>query len=73
MVIISLSLILYKTLILVDHDARQHYSPGVAELRFDGKPTGLKNLLTVFDSGSSYTYLNSQAYQTLTFLVSQKA
>jgi hypothetical protein len=49
---------------------RKHYSPGLAELTFDGKTTGFKNLLTTFDSGASYTYLNSQAYQGLISLVS---
>ena len=50
----------------------EHYSPGFAELIFGGKTTGIKNLLTVFDSGSSYTYLNSPAYQALVSLVSEK-
>ncbi|GMN29907.1 hypothetical protein TIFTF001_047972 [Ficus carica] len=50
----------------MSRDYTEHYSPGFAELRFDGKPTGLKNLLTVFDSASTYTYLTSEAYQTLT-------
>ncbi|KAG5528976.1 hypothetical protein RHGRI_029588 [Rhododendron griersonianum] len=40
-----------------------HYSPGYAELTIGGKGTGCKNILVLFDSGSSYTYLNSQAYQ----------
>ncbi|KAK2978062.1 hypothetical protein RJ640_015700 [Escallonia rubra] len=45
------------------------YSPGFAELILGGKSTGLKNLLVVFDSGSSYTYLNSQTYQVLLSMV----
>ncbi|KAI8535534.1 hypothetical protein RHMOL_Rhmol10G0181600 [Rhododendron molle] len=40
-----------------------HYSPGYAELTIGEKGTGYKNILVLFDSGSSYTYLNSQAYQ----------
>ncbi|OAY60984.1 aspartic proteinase Asp1 isoform X2 [Manihot esculenta] len=48
-------------------DLCKYYSPGFAELLFDGKSTGIRNLRTVFDSGSSYTYLNSQAYQGLLF------
>lgn len=49
---------------------RKHYSPAMGgELLFGGKTTGLKNLLTVFDSGSSYTYFNSKAYQAVTYLV----
>ncbi|KAL5555221.1 hypothetical protein UlMin_037457 [Ulmus minor] len=47
----------------------KHYSPGYGELMFGGKHTGVKGLLTVFDSGSSYTYLNNQAYQALTFWI----
>lgn len=50
----------------------EHYSPGFAELMFGGKTTGIKNLLIIFDSGSSYTYLNSQAYGALMPLVSEK-
>ncbi|KAK3026270.1 hypothetical protein RJ639_040482 [Escallonia herrerae] len=47
----------------------RRYSPGFAELTLGGKSTGLKNLLVVFDSGSSYTYLNSQTYQVLLSMV----
>ncbi|GAV65129.1 Asp domain-containing protein, partial [Cephalotus follicularis] len=50
----------------------KYYSPGVAELLFGGKTTGSKNLLVVFDSGSSYTYFNSQGYQTLTSLLKEE-
>lgn len=50
----------------------QHYSLGDAELTFGGKTTGIKNLLVVFDSGSSYSYFNLQAYEALTYLVSKK-
>ncbi|KAK9950205.1 hypothetical protein M0R45_005706 [Rubus argutus] len=46
-------------------DHSKHYSPGLAELIFDGKSTGFRNLHVVFDSGSSYTYFNSQAYHFL--------
>lgn len=47
-----------------------HYSSGYAELILGGKTTVFKNLLVTFDSGSSYTYLNSLAYQALVHLVS---
>ncbi|XP_057970806.1 aspartic proteinase Asp1 [Malania oleifera] len=40
-----------------------YYSPGNAELILGGKASGFKNLRVVFDSGSSYTYFNSEAYQ----------
>ncbi|KAK2445100.1 hypothetical protein P8452_22831 [Trifolium repens] len=43
----------------------KHYSAGAAELTFGGKRTGFGNLLAVFDTGSSYTYFNSNAYQAL--------
>jgi len=49
---------------------RKHYSPAMGgELLFGGRTTGLKNLLTIFDSGSSYTYFNSKAYQAVTYVV----
>ncbi|KAG7987021.1 hypothetical protein I3843_03G111800 [Carya illinoinensis] len=51
----------------------EHYSPGDAELIFGGKTTGIKKLRTVFDSGTSYTYLDSHAYGTLTDLVKKEA
>ncbi|XP_020985217.1 aspartic proteinase Asp1 isoform X2 [Arachis duranensis] len=41
----------------------KHYSAGPAKLLFDGKLTSIKDLELIFDSGSSYTYLNSEAYQ----------
>ncbi|KAF8023659.1 hypothetical protein BT93_F0990 [Corymbia citriodora subsp. variegata] len=41
----------------------KHYGAGPAELLYNHKPTGVKGLQVVFDSGSSYTYLNSKAYQ----------
>ncbi|MBA0617100.1 hypothetical protein Godav_026574 [Gossypium davidsonii] len=50
----------------------KYYSPGSAELHFGGKATGIKNLIVIFDSGSSYTYLNSQAYQALTLLLKKE-
>lgn len=51
------------------HD-RKHYSPGPAELTFSGKSTGVKNMIVVFDSGSSYSYLNSQPYEAFLYSVS---
>lgn len=48
---------------------RNHYSLGNAELLFGGKATGVKGLTMVFDSGSTYTYLNSQAYKAVLSLV----
>ncbi|XP_034691206.1 aspartic proteinase Asp1 [Vitis riparia] len=50
-------------------DQHTHYSSGYAELILGGKTTVFKNLLVTFDSGSSYTYLNSLAYQALVHLV----
>ncbi len=49
----------------------EHYSPGYAELKYGEKSTGIENLLTVFDSGSTYTYLISSAYQAFISLVSE--
>ncbi|KAJ0025907.1 hypothetical protein Pint_08144 [Pistacia integerrima] len=42
----------------------KHYSSGPAELLHGGKATGVKGLQVIFDSGSSYTYFNFQAYKT---------
>ncbi|KAB5548218.1 hypothetical protein DKX38_011624 [Salix brachista] len=50
----------------------KHYSPGLAELTFDGKTTGFKNLLVTFDSGASYTYVNSQVYEGLISLMKRE-
>lgn len=46
-----------------------HYTTGPADLLFNGKPTGLKGLKLIFDTGSSYTYFNSKAYQTIINLI----
>ncbi|XP_042509561.1 aspartic proteinase Asp1-like [Macadamia integrifolia] len=44
----------------------KHYSPGSsAELSYKGKPSSVTGLQTAFDSGSSYTYFTSMAYETL--------
>ncbi|THG04728.1 hypothetical protein TEA_013619 [Camellia sinensis var. sinensis] len=40
-----------------------HYSPGRADLLFDNKPTSVKKLDVVFDSGATYVVLTSQAYK----------
>ncbi|KAI3915608.1 hypothetical protein MKX01_015433 [Papaver californicum] len=44
---------------------QNHYSPGPAELFFGKQSISVKDLHVVFDSGSSYTYFNSQAYNAL--------
>ncbi|KAK7369529.1 hypothetical protein VNO80_11568 [Phaseolus coccineus] len=43
----------------------KHYSAGPAELVFGGRKTGVGSLTAVFDTGSSYSYFNSRAYQAL--------
>ncbi|KAJ4766322.1 hypothetical protein LUZ62_076697 [Rhynchospora pubera] len=43
----------------------KNYSPGSASLYFGGKSLGVKQTDVVFDSGSTYTYFTSQAYQAL--------
>ncbi|XP_020226059.1 aspartic proteinase Asp1 [Cajanus cajan] len=47
----------------------KHYKTGPADLFFNGKPTPIKGLELTFDSGSSYTYFNSQAHRALVQLV----
>ncbi|XP_022884428.1 aspartic proteinase Asp1-like isoform X1 [Olea europaea var. sylvestris] len=49
----------------MSRDHTKHYAAGSAEFFFDGKSTGIKNLNVIFDSGSSYTYFNSQIYHSL--------
>ncbi|XP_026400912.1 aspartic proteinase Asp1-like [Papaver somniferum] len=48
-----------------DPKNQNHYSPGPAELFFGKQSISVKDLHVVFDSGSSYTYFNSQAYNAL--------
>lgn len=74
MLLSSLNPSIWHSLIRALSDiVRKYYSPGTAELVFGGKSTGMKNLLVVFDTGSSYTYFGSQAYDTLATLVSLEA
>ncbi|KAL6962173.1 hypothetical protein U1Q18_037127 [Sarracenia purpurea var. burkii] len=40
-----------------------YYSVGPVNLLIDGKTSGPQGLKVIFDSGSTYTYLNPQAYQ----------
>ncbi|CAI9753041.1 unnamed protein product [Fraxinus pennsylvanica] len=49
----------------MSRDYTKHYTAENAEFVFDGKSTGIKNLNVIFDSGSSYTYFNSQIYHSL--------
>ncbi|KAK8704309.1 hypothetical protein V6N13_047936 [Hibiscus sabdariffa] len=42
-----------------------YYSLGPAEVFYHTKPTGIKGLNVIFDSGTTYTYLNSGAYGSL--------
>ncbi|KAL3729100.1 hypothetical protein ACJRO7_033666 [Eucalyptus globulus] len=51
----------------------KHYSlVGTAELLFAGKPTGQKDLFLLFDSGSTYTYFSSEAYEALSSRVKEE-
>ncbi|XP_018448582.1 aspartic proteinase Asp1-like [Raphanus sativus] len=43
----------------------KHYMTGPAELLFNDKTTSVKGINFIFDSGSSYTYFNAQAYQAI--------
>ncbi|CAF2065452.1 hypothetical protein HID58_073478 [Brassica napus] len=47
----------------------KNYKTGPAEILFDDKATGVKGVSFVFDSGSSYTYFNAEAYQAVLELV----
>ncbi|KAJ1388122.1 Xylanase inhibitor, C-terminal [Sesbania bispinosa] len=57
------------TPILQQSSSVKHYESGPADLFFNGKPTSVKGLQLIFDSGSSYTYFNSQAYNALVNMV----
>ncbi|CAN4101926.1 unnamed protein product [Withania somnifera] len=50
---------------IVRSSSEQHYSLGPADLLFGGQVTGIKNLPIILDSGSTFTYFNSEAYKTL--------
>ncbi|CAH9091816.1 unnamed protein product [Cuscuta epithymum] len=56
----------------MSHDITNHYAPGPAELLFGSKSTGVKNLHVVFDSGSSFSYLNTQPYEALLYLLEKE-
>jgi len=51
---------------------RKHYNTGPVDLFFNGKPTPVKGLEIIFDSGSSYTYFNSPVYTIVANMVRQK-
>ncbi|GAU25401.1 hypothetical protein TSUD_70530 [Trifolium subterraneum] len=53
-------------------DSGKHYSAGPAELVFGGRKTGVGSLNIIFDTGSSYTYFNSQAYHALITLLNKE-
>ncbi|KAK4370462.1 hypothetical protein RND71_009937 [Anisodus tanguticus] len=45
--------------------SEKHYSLGQAELIFDGQATGVEGLPIIFDSGSTFSYFSSEAYDIL--------
>ncbi|KAA8538440.1 hypothetical protein F0562_028014 [Nyssa sinensis] len=47
----------------VSYKMWKHHSSGPAELHYGRQAIGVKGLSIVFDSGSTYSYLNSQAYK----------
>ncbi|PIM99874.1 Aspartyl protease [Handroanthus impetiginosus] len=47
----------------------KYYSLGPADLQFGGRATNIKGLPIVFDSGSTFTYFTSQAYEALVSLI----
>ncbi|XP_017420419.2 aspartic proteinase Asp1, partial [Vigna angularis] len=57
------------TPMLQSSSVQQNYKTGPADLLFDGKPTSVKDLELIFDSGSSYTYFNSIAHKVLVDLI----
>ncbi|KAL3638838.1 hypothetical protein CASFOL_016745 [Castilleja foliolosa] len=49
----------------------EHYSLGSADILLDGQATDIRNLCIIFDSGSTFTYLNSKSYEALLDLVNK--
>ncbi|KAL3638833.1 hypothetical protein CASFOL_016740 [Castilleja foliolosa] len=49
----------------------EHYSLGKANILLRGETTDIKNLSIIFDSGSTYTYFESEAYEALLDLVNK--
>ncbi|KAL3638839.1 hypothetical protein CASFOL_016746 [Castilleja foliolosa] len=49
----------------------EHYSLGSADILLDGQATDIRNLCIIFDSGSTFTYLNSESYEALFDLVNK--
>ncbi|KAG8378247.1 hypothetical protein BUALT_Bualt08G0117800 [Buddleja alternifolia] len=47
----------------------KYYSLGTSEIQFGGQATNIKGLPIVFDSGSTYTYFTSQAYNAVVSLI----
>ncbi|XP_016555639.2 aspartic proteinase Asp1 isoform X1 [Capsicum annuum] len=54
---------------IVRAPSEKHYSLGPADVLLGGQATGIKSLPMIFDSGSTFTYLNSEAYNTLLSLI----
>ncbi|XAR62821.1 Nepenthesin [Bertholletia excelsa] len=49
----------------------KHYLLGPAELLYGRKRTGIKDLSVIFDSGSTYSYFNSNAYEATLSMIKQ--
>ncbi|KAE8716344.1 replication factor C 36 kDA family protein [Hibiscus syriacus] len=54
---------------MLSSSSGKHYSSGPAQLFFGGKPTGIKDLNVIFDTGATYTYLNSRVYKNVINLI----
>ncbi|XP_027148440.1 aspartic proteinase Asp1-like [Coffea eugenioides] len=54
---------------LSSNSLEKHYSVGPADLFFGGQASGVKGQSIVFDSGSTYNYFNSQAYNAVVSLL----
>ncbi|XVF64531.1 hypothetical protein PTKIN_Ptkin09bG0176500 [Pterospermum kingtungense] len=54
---------------MLQNSFNKYYSSGPAELLFGGRPTGVKGLNVIFDTGATYTYLSSKVYQTVLNLI----
>lgn len=57
-------------MLMHSYDFRKHYSLGRAELLFDRQVTGVKDLPIILDSGSTFSYFSSEAYNIVVSSVS---
>ncbi|TMW89174.1 hypothetical protein EJD97_017560 [Solanum chilense] len=56
---------------IVRASTEKEYSLGPADVVFNGQATGIKDIPIILDSGTTFTYFNSEAYKTLLSLIKE--